>query len=67
MAIQDRDYMNRRTDEEAERSSSLESRAEAIAGRILAKPGKVIWIACITLGIVALFAWVMYHFYGAGH
>jgi CHASE3 domain sensor protein len=67
MAIHDRDYMKRRTDEENERSSSLESRTEAIAERILAKAGTVIMVVCVALGIVAVIVWIVSHSTGAGH
>ena len=59
--------MKNRSDAEEERSSSLESKAEAIAERILAKAGKVIFVVCVALGIVALVIWVVSRFFGAGH
>ncbi|HEX3627063.1 MAG TPA: hypothetical protein VH280_16765 [Verrucomicrobiae bacterium] len=64
MGIRDRDYMKRRADDEDDRASSLESKAEAIAGRILAKAGKGIMIFCIALGILAFVMWVISWFSG---
>jgi hypothetical protein len=67
MGIRDRDYMKRRTDDENERSSSLESKAEAIAERIMAKLGTVIAVSVVALGIVALVVWMISKFSGGNH
>lgn len=67
MGIRDRDYMKRRTDGEADRGSSLESKAEAIAERIMAKRGKLIAVTAIALGIFALFLWIVSKVFGGNH
>jgi hypothetical protein len=63
IGIRDRDYMKRRPDDD-DRGSSLESKAEAIAERIMAKLGTVIAVTVIALGIVALVVWLISKFSG---
>lgn len=59
MGIRDRDYMKHRTDADEERGSSLESKMEAIAERIMVRGGKVILVVCVALGILALVVWIV--------
>ncbi|HEV2453521.1 MAG TPA: hypothetical protein VGY98_04630 [Verrucomicrobiae bacterium] len=67
MGIRDRDYMKRRSDDEADGGSSLESKAEAIAERIMAKRGKLIAVTAIALGIFALVLWIVSKVFGGNH
>jgi hypothetical protein len=67
MGIRDRDYMKRRSDDEADRGSSLESKAEAIAERIMARLGKFIAVTAIALGIFALVLWIVSKVFGGNH
>ena len=52
MGIRDRDYMQRPSDDDDERNSSLESRAEEMAQRILVRSRKAILIVGIALVIL---------------
>jgi hypothetical protein len=52
MGIRDRDYMKRPSDDDDERNSSLESRAEEMAQRILVRSRKAILIVGIALVIL---------------
>ena len=67
MGIRDRDYMKRPSDDDDERSSSPESKAEEFAQRILARSRKLILIGGIALGILIVIALIMSRFSGAGH
>jgi hypothetical protein len=67
MGIRDRDYMKRRTDDEADGGSSLESKAEAIAERIMARLGKFIAVTAIALGIFALVLWLISKVFSGNH
>ena len=67
MGIRNRDYMKRPSDGDDERGSSLESRAEEFAQRVLARSRKLLIIGGIILGIVIIIALVMAKFSGSGH
>src|SRR5688572_17236005 len=51
MGIRNRDYMKRPSDDDDERTSSPESRAEEFAQRVLARSRKLLLIGGIVLGI----------------
>jgi len=59
MGVRDRDYMKRPSDDDDDRNSSVESRAEEFAQRVLARSRKLLLIGGIVLGIVIIIALVM--------
>ena len=65
MGVRDRDYMKRPSDDDEERSSSPESRAEEFAQRVLARSRKLFIIGGIVLAIVIIIALVMSKFSGS--
>jgi hypothetical protein len=67
MGVRDRDYMKRPSDDDDERSSSPESRAEEFAQRVLARSRKALLICGIVLGIVIVVALILSRYSGGGH
>ena len=67
MGIRDRDYMKRPSDDDDERSSSPESRAEEVAQRVLARFRKLRMIGGIALAILIIVAFIMSKMSGGGH
>jgi hypothetical protein len=59
MGIRDRDYMKRPSDDDGERSSSPESKAEEFARRVLARSRKLLLIGGIALAILIIVALIM--------
>jgi len=67
MGVRDRDYMKRSSDDDDERSSSIESRAEEFAQRVLARSRTAFLIFGIVLGIVIVVALILSKLSGGGH
>ena len=66
MGIRDRDYMKRPSDDDDD-DSSLESKAEDFAQRVLARSRKTLLICGILLAVIIIVALIASKFSGGNH